>query len=104
MTEQEMDNALFDEKIEIDQSCCCFCKTELTAENKSLFRMHFKNEGKPSIGCLCLTCKEVFERLQGSIQCKPTKTEAMIKLELYSEGWNDEMLRAKEEKEFAIIN
>lgn len=104
MTEIEQDNAEFDEKIIINKLECCFCKIELNADNRSLYRMHFKNDGKPNIGCLCLRCKEIFERLQGSIVCNPTKTEESIKFELQNEGWTNEMLRAKEERDFAVIN
>ena len=104
MNEIEQANAEFDEKIIIDKDSCCFCKIELTEANQSLYRMHFKTDGKPSIGCLCLMCKETFERLQGSIVCHPTKTEQGIKQELIAEGWTDELLKAREERGFALLN
>jgi hypothetical protein len=105
MTEIEKDNEIFDEKIIINHDECCFCKIELTEANKSVYRMHFKtDDNKSSIGCLCLMCKETFERLQGSIVCKPVKNEKNIKKELINEGWTDELLKVKEESEFAVIN
>lgn len=106
MTEIEKDNEIFDEKIEIDQSRCCFCKVELTANNKSGYRLFFERDNKPGIGCLCLRCREVFERLnkiKNSIM-SDSEIELEVRKNLYKEGWTNEMLKAREESEFVTIN
>ena len=106
MTDQDIINAEFDEKIEIDQSCCCFCKIGLTEANKSGYRMFAERDGKPCIGALCLNCREVFERLNkikdGIMQ--NSEVEIKVRQQIYAEGWTNEMLRAGEEREFATIN
>jgi hypothetical protein len=104
MNEIEKDNQEFDEKIIINQDQCCFCNTDLTKENKSLYRVSFKKDGKTNIGCLCLLCREAFERVNNSITCMPLKTEEQALKEVNQEGWNFETLKAKEEREFSIIH
>ena len=44
MNEIEKANAEFDEKISINKAECCFCKTELTACNKSGYRLFFERD------------------------------------------------------------
>lgn len=106
MTDQDLINAEFDEKIIIDQSQCCFCKVELTADNKSGYRLFFERDNKPGIGCLCLNCREVFERLNKIKDgiMHNSEIEIEIRKNLYKEGWTNEMLKAREESDFATIN
>jgi hypothetical protein len=104
MNEIEKINSEFDDKIEINQAVCCFCKVALGESNKSVFRMFFKIDSRPCIGALCVRCKEAFDRLQKSTTVIISKTENEIKAEIKAEGWTDEMLKAKEERDFKTIN
>lgn len=101
MNEAEKDNALFDDKIVIDKSSCYFCKSDLNDDNTSLFRLSYKTDTKTGVSCLCLLCREVWERLQCEI--KSPETELKIRKQLLSEGWTWETLKAKEEREFETI-
>ena len=64
MNEAEKDNQEFDDKIVIDKSSCYFCKSDLNDDNTSLFRLSYKTDTKTGVSCLCLLCREVWERLQ----------------------------------------
>jgi len=101
MNEAEKDNQEFDDKIVIDKSSCYFCKSDLNDDNKSLFRLSYKTDAKTGVSCLCLLCREVWERLQ--CESNSPETELKIRKQLLFEGWTWEMLKAKEEREFETI-
>jgi len=103
LNEIEKANAEFDEKIIIDKSICYFCKIKLNENNSSMYRLFFEEDNEPCIGALCLKCREVWERLEKTKNIKP-EIELEIRQQVYEEGWTDEMLRAKEEREFAVLN
>lgn len=104
MNEAEKNNHEFDDKIIIDKSSCYFCKSELNADNTSLYRLTYKENGKTSISCLCVMCREVFLRLQNfESENRVPEIELKIRKKIYLEGWTNEMLKAKEEREFNTI-
>lgn len=86
-------------------SHCHFCKIELSEFNKSMYKLFYtaKNNDKVRADCMCVLCAEVCHRILGVVEVTE-EMEVLARADIEAEGWTIETLRAKEEKDFFVLN